>query len=236
MHGRKSGLQDLFKTCGKIGSMAAATAAVDTVSPPTKKEGFFMPRKVRQLEDGGIYHIYARGNNRQEVFRGPEDFASYRQVMIEAKERYAFEIYHYCLMSNHLHLLIRVSQGQDLPQLIHWIQLAYARYYKKKYRYVGHLFQGRFRSPKIPCESYYLQCGRYIERNPVKAGLVKEAAAYRYSSARFYVDGASDELVTANLYYEGMGKSPLERREAYRQFVSLDEPYTEMVDAILARV
>lgn len=119
---------------------------------------------------------------------------------------------------------------------MHRTQLAYARYFKKKYKFMGHVFQERFRSPRIPEESYYLQCGRYIERNPVKAGLVKDAAGYPWSSAAYYALGEPDALITPNLYYAGMGASTAERQENYQKFLSMDEPYGAIVDQALTRV
>lgn len=195
-----------------------------------------MPRKMRELEARGIYHVYARGNNRQKIYRDPEDFEFHRQLLIEIREKFNFELYHYCLMTNHFHLLLRVREEEDLWRIMHGVQLRYAKYYKKKYKYFGHLFQGRYRSPRIPDDSYYLQCGRYIERNPLKAKMVKLPWDYEYSSARFYVEGRNDELVSPNVHYEGMGKTTEERRGKYRNFLLLDEPYSDIVDEALARV
>lgn len=194
-----------------------------------------MPRRVRELADEGIYHVFSRGNNRQKIFREASDFDFYLRLFREAKLRHFFDLYHYCLMSNHVHLLLRVYTGEDLPKLMHWVQLSYSRYYKKKYASCGHLFQGRFRSPRIGEESYYLQCGRYIERNPLKAGMVEEASKYFYSSARHYCYGIKDDLITPNLYYEEMGKTPEARQAAYRKFVALDEPYEQMLDESLMK-
>ena len=162
-----------------------------------------MPRKVRELFNGGVYHIFNRGNNRRNLFLDHEDFRFYIDKLCELKDLYAMEVFHYCLMSNHYHLLVRTLRGEYLPRVMHKLQLGYARYYKKKYKYTGHIFQERYRSPQIPVESYYLQCGRYIERNPVKAKMVKEAWDYVYSSAGYYCFGNADSLVTPNLYYEG---------------------------------
>lgn len=188
------------------------------------------------LEDGGIYHIYSRGNNRKWLFRDKDDFRFYKELLADQRDKYSYDLYHYCLMTNHIHMLLRIKQGDELPRLMHGVQLGYTRYYRKKYKYLGHLYQGRFRSPRIADESYYLQCGRYIERNPVKAGVVEHAADYPYSSAADYVLGISDSLVTHNPYYLEMGKTFEERQKNYELFVSLDEPYREMVDAGLARV
>jgi putative transposase len=195
-----------------------------------------MPRRQRELEDGGIYHVYSRGNNRQRLFRGEADFEKYLELLKRSRERYAFRLYHYCLMSNHVHLLLEIMCGKDLARVMHDLQLGYARYYKKQYKYTGHLYQGRYRSPRIPGESYYLQCGRYIERNPVKTGLVSQAEDYKYSSAAYYVLGQRNDLITPNRYYAGMGRTETERQAAYRELVRLEEPYSDMVTAGLQRV
>ena len=142
-----------------------------------------MPRKARELVDSGIYHVYSRGNNRQKLFRSGDDYAKYRLLLSEGGSKYRAEIFHYCLMTNHVHLLMRIKDQHDLGKIMHRTQLCYTKYYKKQYRYIGHLYQGRFRSPRIKEESYYLQCGRYIERNPVNAGMVIKAEEYPYSSA-----------------------------------------------------
>jgi len=194
-----------------------------------------MPRTPRELADGGIYHVYSRGNNRRNLFQAKEDYDVYLKQMKEASGRFHFDIFHYCLMTNHFHFLLRISKGSDLPVSIRHVKLAYARYYKQKYNFIGHLFQGRFRSPRILEESYYLQCGRYIERNPVRACMVKRAEDYAYSSARHYVEGTCDLLVTRNLYYNTLGKNDPERRENYRSFLLLEDPYFDMINKSLKK-
>ena len=122
-----------------------------------------------------------------------------------------------------------------MPRFMHWVQLGYARYYKGRHGTTGHVFEERYRSPRIAEESYYLQCGRYIERNPVKAGRVKKAEEYPYSSAGYYVKGRRDPLVTENLYYGEMGKTAAERRRNYEKFVRIDEPYAELIQEQLLK-
>lgn len=195
-----------------------------------------MPRRQRELTDEGIYHVFNRGNDRRLLFREEQDFRQFMKALLAAKTRLHSDIYHYCLMTNHFHFLLQVRKGKDLPDLMREVQLTYTRYFNKKYRCVGHLFQERFRSPRIPEESYYLACGRYIERNPVKAGMVVEAASYPYSSAAYYVNAAIDPLLTANFYYEEMGRSDHERRLSYRKFLMIDEPYGDILDRELTKV
>lgn len=189
-----------------------------------------MPRKPRELVDGGIYHVYNRGNNKMILFREPADYEGFLDRLRGDMRKYEPELYHYCLMPNHFHLLLRVRQAKDLAKLMHTSQLKYAIDYAKKYQFVGHVFQERYRSPRIPAESYYLQCGRYIERNPVKAGMVDRPEDYPYSSAAYYVYGKIDDLVTTNLYYQEMGTNEAERRKNYRRFLSLEEPYSTLLD------
>ncbi len=195
-----------------------------------------MPRRVRELEDGGIYHVFNRGNDRRKLFGSSEDFQFFLEKLLQEKLLLDVKVYHYCLMTNHFHLLFEVMKGQDLPKLMHRLQLAYARYFKKKYDFQGHVFQERFRSPRIPRESYYLQCGRYIERNPLKAQMVVEAHDYPYSSARYYACGHKDPLITPNVYYELMGATGEQRQISYRDFLSLEDPYTNVLDETLTKV
>ena len=195
-----------------------------------------MPRKPRELEDEAIYHVFNRGNNRRELFLATEDYRTFLMLLSQAKTKFQADIFHYCLMTNHFHLLVKVARGENLPRFMHHVQLGYARYFKKKYGSIGHVFQERYRSPRIPEESYYLQCGRYIERNPVAARLVREPGEYPYSSAAFYALGSSDPLITPNLYYQQTGRTQEERQVNYQKFLSVDEPYSEIIEEALLRV
>jgi len=188
-----------------------------------------MPRKPREFVAGGIYHVFNRGNNRRTLFEEKPDYEYFIGILKKGRERERVTIYHYCLMGNHYHLLIRSEEAESLPRFMHWVQLGYARYYKKKYETTGHIFEERYRSPRIAEESYYLQCGRYIERNPVAAKMVIRAEDYPYSSAAYYVGGKEDPLVTENLYYQEMGRSLEERQKHYERFVRMDEPYAELI-------
>jgi len=195
-----------------------------------------VPRKIRELVDGGIYHVFNRGNDRRDLFQNQEDFNYFLNQLLMVKTELVVDLYHYCLMTNHFHLLIQIHKAEALSKLMHRLQLSYARYFKKKYSFVGHVFQERFRSPRIPEESYYLQCGRYIERNPVKAGLVKDSSQYEWSSASYYASGKQNLLITPNLYYQEMGLTPEQKQSNYQKFLSVDEPYSKLVDEMLVKV
>jgi putative transposase len=188
-----------------------------------------MPRKPREFLADGIYHVFNRGNNRQVIFKSPEDFNCFKRLLKAGQDRENVEIYHYCLMSNHFHLLMKSRERESLPRFMHWVQLGYTRYFKRKHQTTGHLFEERYRSPRIADDSYYLQCGRYIERNPVKAKLVKEAFDYPHSSARYYALGQKDLILTENVHYLGLGYNDQERQLAYKKFVHMEEPYAELI-------
>jgi putative transposase len=195
-----------------------------------------MPRKIRQLYDGGIYHVFNRGNDRRKLFGRALDFMDFLKRVEILKDEMDVEVIYYCLMNNHFHLLLRVGHGNDLIRFMHRLQLGYARYFKKQHNFVGHVFQERFRSPLISAESYYLQCGRYIERNPIEVGVVNEPWDYQWSSAGFYALGRADVLITPNLYYKDLGFDEEARRKCYREFLKTEEPYSKMVDAALLKV
>ena len=192
-----------------------------------------MPRKPRQFVDGGYYHLIARGNNRLFIFAVPDGFETFTQLLAKAKAKYAWRLSHYCLMSNHVHLLGQIVHGAELPKLMQFLLFEYSRWYRKTTNYVGHLWQGRYKNPVIDQDSYLLECGRYIERNPLRAGLVEHAEDYRWSSYRHYVSGDANPLVDDDPFYVTLGPEPAIRQQRYREFVSLNGPYDTLVDHAL---
>jgi len=136
-------------------------------------------------------------------------------------------------MTNHIHLLAQLEQGNDLPKLMQYLLFEYSRWYRKQTNYMGYLWQGRYKSPLIESESYLLECGRYIERNPVRAGLVPDAKDYLHSSYRYYAFGETDSLVDEDPYYAYLGPDPKMRQQHYQDFVKLDGPYDGLVDQSL---
>jgi putative transposase len=190
-----------------------------------------MPRQTRQFYQGQYYHIITRGNNRQFLFREAEDFEFYMEQVRRYKERYEVAIVHYCIMSNHVHFLMRNESGErGISKMMQGLGMAYARYYKKKRRKTGHVFEDRFKSIWIETDAYLLECGRYIERNPVRAKMVKKADEYKWSSYRYYAYGEPDALITENILYQGLGQTPEECREAYCGYVGTPRAYESIID------
>lgn len=155
-----------------------------------------MPRCARNKIENGIYHICVRGNNRQDIFQDTQDRKEYLERLRQYKERYKMHIYAYCLMTNHVHLLI-YDNNEDISKFMQGLSLSYVIYFNKKYSRSGHLFQDRFTSVLARSGMQILQTAKYIHLNPVKAGLVTAAEKYDWSSFSSYLN-SYDELGIVN--------------------------------------
>lgn len=189
-----------------------------------------MGRPSRILIDDGIYHIISRGHNRYKVFDSLDDYKAYKDIVRRYKKKFKFDLFHYCLMPNHLHLLLRISKGTELPSLMQAITQAYAKHYKKKCRFVGNLFQGRYKSPNIDKDEYLLECGRYIERNPLRAHMVGDLSQYYFSSYNYYANGREDDIITADPTYVSLSLDLTIRKQLYRDYLLQARSYENIVD------
>lgn len=192
-----------------------------------------MPRKLRYLEDEGHYHVIARANNQLPIFDRPENCKTFKRLLLESKRKYDWKLYHYCLMKNHFHLLLKVAKGNDLPKLMQYLLLGYSRWYRKRNKYGGHLWEGRYKSPHIEKESYLLECGRFIERTPLRAEAVKRLKDHPWSSFHYYAYGKTDSAVDEDPHYQTLGKSPKTKRLNYRKLAHLKGPYDALVENML---
>ena len=149
-----------------------------------------MARKARVKSESGIYHIMLRGINKQDIFIEDEDYRRFLKALLNSKKKSNFELYAFCLMSNHIHLLLKENDN-DISTIIKQIGCSFVYWYNKKYERVGHLFQDRFLSEPVDSDEYLLTALRYIHHNPVKANLVKSCEDYPYSSYKLYfIDSA----------------------------------------------
>jgi len=139
-----------------------------------------MPRKPR-IEIAGYYHIINRGVEQRVVFKEAEDYEYFEEIMCFYAKNYNITIHNYCLMSNHYHLLIELNQ-ENLSKYMRQLNMSYAIYFNKKYKRVGHLWQGRFKSWYVTDEAYLYTLMCYIEQNPLKANIIKDIKDYPYSS------------------------------------------------------
>jgi len=144
-----------------------------------------MPRRARVKSESGIYHIILRGINRQIIFEDEEDNQRFLQALQRAKEISGFELYAYCLMSNHIHILLRIV-NEPLEQIMRRLCGSYVYWYNRKYERIGNLFLDRFKSEPVKDDTYFLTVLRYIHQNPYKTGLVKDLGSYVWSSYSIY--------------------------------------------------
>lgn len=141
-----------------------------------------MPRVARGLVDGFIYHIINRGNGGQKIFHNNKDYGAFIRLILEAKTKYIIDILAYCLMPNHFHMLLLPAKAKDLSKWMQWLMTSHVRRYHRHYSGSGHIWQGRFKSFIVQNDEHLLTVLRYIEGNPVRAGLVNSAKIWKWSS------------------------------------------------------
>ncbi len=181
-----------------------------------------MPRRSRINLANVPQHIIQRGNNRQAVFFAEEDYRFYLDRLFDASRRYDCSIYAYVLMTNHVHLLASAGQPYDLSRMMQHLGRYFVRHINRTYRRTGTLWEGRFRANLVDTETYFLRCCRYIECNPVRAGMVLGAGEYRWSSYRHNAFGMADPLLSAYEQYERLGSSEELRQQNYRDLFSAE--------------
>lgn len=179
-----------------------------------------MPRIARIAPKEYVYHVLTRGNNRQDVFKEKKDYEKYLEILQRYKEKYKFKLYHYVLMTNHIHLVIEPTEGGGgLAEVMKGINLSYAQSYKGKYKHIGHFWQDRFKSIIVSKDNYLLACGSYVELNPVRARMVEDPKEYKWSSYNTYAYGKKDSLVEEHPIYRNLSEEEKERRKKYREFI-----------------
>ena len=177
-----------------------------------------MARKQRIEVEGGLYHIMTRGNNRQPMFYDDDDYLKLLSSLEVQKEKLPYYLYAYCLMTNHVHLLIE-QQKDDLSRIMHRVLTGYSQYHNRRYHKVGHVLQGRYKAILCQTDHYLAELVRYIHLNPVRAGLVSEPRDYRYSSHRAYLGLDRSGLVDVDPVLRHFGASKKQARERYVAFV-----------------
>ncbi|ARK32383.1 Transposase IS200 like protein [Halalkalibacter krulwichiae] len=149
-----------------------------------------MPRKPRTKSRSGIYHIIQRGVNQQVIFEDEEDKVRFLETLKRYKEKCQFELYGYCLMNNHVHLLLKEGE-EPISMIIKRISSSYVYWYNQKYDRYGHLFQGRFKSENVEDRAYFLSVLKYIHQNPLKAGLAQSVFHSPWTSMEEYIQRAN---------------------------------------------
>jgi putative transposase len=192
-----------------------------------------MPRTARVLIDRAYYHVLNRGLDKRPIFRRPGDFDFFHNLAVRCLEKFNVQVFHYCLMPNHFHLLLQASSAQHLPKFIHNLTQNYAGYFAGRYKTAGVIFQNRYKSRLIAHESYLLACARYIERNPLAAELVEDISKWKWSSYRYYAMGEDDPLIKRpHSDYISLSEDEEGRKMLFKKFVEEENPFDDLIDKV----
>lgn len=156
-----------------------------------------MGRRNRRsiLYDGCYAHVFSRAADKRYIFSGDEDFEKFKALLFESKQKFSYRIHHYCLMHTHFHLAVSMDNAEQFSEGLKRVKWSYARHFNDRDKRFGPLWRDRFKSLLIEDEQYLQACGRYIEGNPVEAGIVKRCEDWPHSSSRYYFKGEEDALV-----------------------------------------
>jgi putative transposase len=178
-------------------------------------------------------HVIQRGNNREPIFHCDDDYLRYRGWLAAAAAAHGCSIHADVLMTSHVHLLVTPKRIESLPGMMQSLGRCYVRHVNVTYRRTGTLWEGRYRAAPIDSDAYFLACCRYIELNPVRAGMVSHPRQYPWSSYRAHALGAADTLVSVHPLCRAVGRTEAERQGAYRALfrAALDAGF---VDALRA--
>ncbi|HQQ63938.1 MAG TPA: transposase [Pseudomonadales bacterium] len=193
-----------------------------------------MPRKTRIFMAGMPCHVIQRGNNRSACFYADDDYLFYLDALADACQRFHVALHAYVLMTNHAHFLMSPQDETGIPLVMQSLGRRYVQYVNKTYRRSGTLWEGRYKSSLVDAENYLFACYRYIELNPVAAGMVAHPGDYRWSSYCANAGGREDALVTPHERYLWLGKNREERAASYRELFAVALPKNIVHDIRIA--
>ena len=179
-----------------------------------------MPRRARFCPAGYPVHVIQRGNNRQAIFTCDTDLAAYSHWLAEGAERFNVAVHGWVFMTNHVHLLATPSHDTSMSRLMQFLGRLYVRHFNYTYTRSGTLFEGRFKTSIVQETQYLLTCLRYIELNPVRAGMVKDPGDYHWSSYRVHAFGINARLWSPHDLYRDLGMSGKQRQHAWRDLIN----------------
>ena len=177
-----------------------------------------MARRMRVEVEGGLYHVITRGVDRQDIFHDEQDHARFVALLGLQKSKLPFYLYAYCLMTNHIHLLIE-RMTDDVGRIMQRVLTGYAQYYNRRYRRSGHVLQGRHKAILCQSDAYLTELVRYIHLNPVRAKMVERPEEYPYSSHRAYLGTEAAAMVDVDPVLRHFGPKKDVARERFAQFV-----------------
>ena len=180
-----------------------------------------MARLPRYFVKGQPQHIIQRGNNRELIFVHDDDYQFYLECLQSAIKKNKLWVHAYVLMTNHVHILANPETKTSISKTLQSVGRRYVQYFNYTYKRTGTLWEGRYKATVIDSDQYLLTCMRYIELNPVRAGMVEQPSAYPWSSYAANAEGISNKLITSHEVYKQLGANELERQSAYRQLFRL---------------
>ena len=183
-----------------------------------------MPRLARAARGGEIYHTLNRGNDRKQIFFKDQDYVNFLSLLHQAQKRIPVRIIGYCLMPNHWHLLLWPDGDGDLSRLMHWLCVTHTQRFHRIQNSIGHghIYQGRYKSFPVETNNYLITVARYIERNALRAGLVKRAEAWRWSSLHQHLNGCLSHEVPR------LTPLPIQRPQPWVDYVNQSENKNEV--------
>jgi REP element-mobilizing transposase RayT len=178
-----------------------------------------MARPLRIEYEGAAYHIISRGNRGEHIFEADKDKEYFLEILQAAIVKYKIDLYAYCIMGNHYHLLLTTPYG-ELTKAMHYIGSAYGSYLRRQKGWIGHIFAGRYKSLCIEKERYLLELSRYIHLNPVRAGITENPEGYKWSSYVYYIGkGKKPEWLNTDWLLAGYGRGRESAWKNYKEFV-----------------
>jgi len=186
-----------------------------------------MPRPPRTAPSGVPLHIVQRGNNKKPCFLGSPDYCNYLRALATSSKRYEVDIHAYALMTNHVHLLATPRENMSASRMVQQLGREYVQEFNRVHSRSGTLWEGRYRSSPILTDRYLLACYRYIELNPVNAGMVDSPELYRWSSYKTNALGKPNCLIQPHSTWLALGHCDQDRRMAYRHLFSFGNTAAE---------
>ena len=195
-----------------------------------------LARQARKKSESGVYHVVLRGINRQDIFYDEDDYQQFLEILAQKKSEKQYEVYGYCLMSNHVHILLHENKDM-ISRIMSRIGTSFSWRYNRKYNRSGHVFQGRYGSECVEDNSYLLTVVRYIHNNPVKAKMVRAPEDYRWSSIQaYYGNREYPHELTESRYILGiMHEKRTKAIKLFREFMQLENEDQCLDDQIKRR-
>jgi putative transposase len=177
-----------------------------------------MSRKPRNWYPGAVYHITDRGNRQMSIFMDDKDRFKYMELLEETRIYYPFTLHAYCLMTNHLHLLLETINHHP-KDIMKMLNSRYGIYFNHRYDLIGHVFQGRYKSEMIDSAEYFLNASRYIHLNPIEASIVQDPAHYRWSSYSAYISNHQNPHISTERI---LSYFPEPQKDVYKRIIESD--------------